>query len=169
MQGMGTSSKRRPAINAVFVNAFLHATIDVLKTMAEIDIVPGKPFIKRKANSIGDVSGIIGMAGQGGLQGAFAISFKTSTVLAVVNSMLCESYTAINHDVVDCVGELTNVISGAARATLSDLGREYGMATPTVINARDHSIDQVTKEAVVVMPFKTEAGTLLVELTLFQR
>ncbi len=153
-------------LNTNFINAFLNATIDVIDMMAEIAATPGRPYIKRNENAKGDISGIIGMAGAG-LLGAFSINFRQACILAIVNSMLGESYQGLNDEVIDCVGEITNIISGSARAMLSERGVEYGMATPTVVCAKDHSVTQVTKVPVIVMPFTTEAGSFLVEISLW--
>lgn len=162
-----TEKKRETPLSAVFVNAFLNAIIEILETMAEISPNPGRPFIKKNDNSKGDVSGIIGMAGYR-LQGAFAISFQRACIFDVVERMLGEPVSRINEDVIDCVGEITNMVSGVARAELSNLGHEYGMATPTVICSDEHSITQATKEPVVVMPFSTSAGRFLVEVSLWR-
>ncbi|MBU0553047.1 chemotaxis protein CheX [Myxococcota bacterium] len=163
---MAEKTKSTP-LNAVFVNAFLNAIIEILETMASLTPTPGKPFIKKQDNSRGDISGIIGMAGHR-LQGAFAISFQRRCIFDVVERMLGEPVTRINDDVIDCVGEITNMVSGVARANLSTQGHEYGMATPTVICSDDHTIAQATKEPVVVMPFTTPAGAFLVEVSLWR-
>ena len=51
-------------MEARFINPFLEGTVHVLKTMAFIEPEPGKPYLKRDNNAIGDISGIIGLTGQ---------------------------------------------------------------------------------------------------------
>jgi len=48
------------ALKAEFINPFLEATQTVLKTMASLTAVPGKPYIKKGVKCVGDISGIVG-------------------------------------------------------------------------------------------------------------
>jgi len=50
-------------MDAAFVNPFLNALQNVLSMMAQIELKPGKPQIKKDEYARGDVSGIIGMVG----------------------------------------------------------------------------------------------------------
>jgi chemotaxis protein CheX len=47
-------------MKAEFINSFLDATMTVLKTMASVEPIPGKPFIKKGSAASGGVSGIVG-------------------------------------------------------------------------------------------------------------
>ena len=57
-----------------FINPFLDATINVIKTMAMVELKPGKPFLKKDHVARGDVSGIIGMTGE--ITGSLSVSFS---------------------------------------------------------------------------------------------
>ena len=46
-----------------FINPFLSSLINVLATMAQTELTPGKPKIKKGEVAQGDVSGLIGMVG----------------------------------------------------------------------------------------------------------
>ncbi len=93
------------------------AVLNVLKTMAQTDAQAGAPTVKADKTSKGDVTGLIGMAGEKA-KGSIAVSFSSSCILKVVSNMLMEEFAEINDEVTDAVGEITNMVSGGARKTL---------------------------------------------------
>ncbi len=162
------ATAKKPVMRADFINALLNATVSVVSMMAEIEPKPGAPYIKKDRVSRSDVTGIIGLAGDDGLRGAFAIGFDQPCILHVVSEMLGEQFDELNDDIRDAVGELTNMVSGAARATLDELNMCFDMAVPTVICAREHEVTLVTKAPIIVIPFTTDRGGFFTEATLWQ-
>lgn len=144
------------------IRPFLESTINVVKTMAFIDCKPGKPFIKKGAEPVGDVTGLIGMASST-VSGSMALVFPTDAILQIVSGMLGEEFKEVDQDVLDCVGELTNMISGGARAGLAKLNMKFDMALPTMIQGKHHIVEHKTKCAVIVIPFEIEKGTFYIE------
>jgi len=61
----------------------------------------------------------------------------------VVSNMLGEEITDLNADIQDAVGEITNMISGAARKNLEAKGFNITAAIPTVVFGKGHSIIHV--------------------------
>ncbi len=64
-------------MNADYINPFLHATINVLETMAFIKPrLNGKPYLKKREDlTKGDVTGIIGLTGheRGSMEGGYCL------------------------------------------------------------------------------------------------
>ena len=102
------------------INPFLAAAMHVLKTMAGIDVRPGKPFMKKDDLAVGDVSAIIGITGAA--RESMALVFTENCIKEIASNLLGEVFTQLNHEVTDAVGELTNMICGDARRRLSDEG-----------------------------------------------
>jgi chemotaxis protein CheX len=147
-----------------FINAFLDGTVDVLKTMAFMDPRAGKAFLKKDNAAKGDVSGVIGLTGAA--RGSLALSFSEPCILKVVSNMLGEEQTSINGDVKDAVGELTNMVSGAARKKLEAEGLSVSAAIPTVVSGGGHSIRHVLGGPSIIIPFDTESGPFFVDVCL---
>ena len=64
----------------------------------------------------------------------------------------------------DAVGELTNMVSGDARAQLQRLGFDFSAAILTVIRGKNHSVRHNPQGGTtVVIPFSTEFGDFFVE------
>ena len=145
-----------------FINPFLIATCNVLKTMASIEAKPGRPYVKKDENASGDVSGIIGITGD--TQGSLSITFSAASIKAIVSNMLGEEYEEINDEVKDAVGEITNMISGDARRELFEKGRNLNAAIPTVVSGPSHTIKHLGNGPCIAIPFETDAGPFVVEV-----
>ncbi len=61
------------------------------------------------------------------------------------------------------MGEITNMISGQARAGLAQMGLAMQASTPTVIFGDNHTISHVSSGPVVAIPFSTDHGDFTVE------
>jgi len=147
-----------------FVNPFLEATVEVIKTMAFVDPVAGKPFLKEDNAAHGDISGIIGITGS--TNGSLALSFSESCIVRIVSNMLGEEITSLNGEIKDAVGELTNMVSGAARRRLEHEGFNLKAAIPTVVYGKNHCIVHVLGGPSIIIPFKTDSGSFVVDVCL---
>ena len=150
-------------MNAEFINAFLTAILNILTTMAQMKAEPGKPFVKADHVAKGDVTGIIGMAGEQ-TKGTLAVTFTQPVILAITERMLGEKLDTIDDTVTDMVGELTNIVTGGAKKFLSEKGYRFDMAIPAVISGKDHIVLHKSKNPIILVPFTTEAGDFFVEL-----
>lgn len=144
-------------MKAEFINPFLEAVVNVLKTMAFTESTPGKPALRKKEDpSTGDVTGVVGLTGP--VKGSFALSFTEPAILEVVTNMFGEDMTEVNGEVQDAVGELSNMVSGDARRSLEGQGYAFQASIPTVISGKGHNITHAVPRPSVVMPFTTGAG-----------
>ena len=147
-----------------FVNPFLEGTVEVLTTMAFVKPRPGKPYLKKNNLAKGDVSGIIGITGT--IKGSLALSFSSGSILKIVSNMLGEEMTSINGDIRDAVGEITNMVSGAARKKIEAMGFSLSASIPTVVSGKEHSITHVLGGPSVVIPFELDEGPFVVDVCL---
>ena len=151
-----------------YINPFLNATKNVIETMANVKVSNEKPGLKKGILSWGVVSGVIGMASDK-LKGHMVISFDEPCILGIVGGMLGEEFKQINQDVVDAVGEITNMICGGAKKDLNDLGYKFDLAIPLMIVGKNVEITQLTKGPVLSIPFATATGRFVVEANLVER
>jgi chemotaxis protein CheX len=150
--------------NVDFINPFLDAVLNVLNTMASVSAVPGKPYINKKRKAQGDVTGLIGFTGT--TAGTMSVTLSKGAILKIVNNMLFESYTEIDDDIADAVGELTNMIAGQARSTLSEHGMSLQASTPSVVVGKGHTLEHMASAPILAIPFDTEEGNFVVEVCL---
>ncbi len=131
-------------MNIEFVNPFLVSIMNVLATMAKTEAKPEKPFLKSEKSAKGDVTGIIGLTGDKA-KGSLAITFTEPATLHIVSQMLGENAQKIDESVADCVGEITNMVTGGAKKILSEKGYKFDMAIPSTVIGRNHSIIHKTR------------------------
>ena len=154
-------------MNADFINPFIAALINVLQTMAQTELIPGKPKKKSDNQAMGDVSGLIGMVGDK-IQGSMSISFDVGLVLEIMHKMLGEKPDIIDSDVQDMVGEITNMICGGAKNELDHKGYDFGMATPVVVSGKNHTINHQVDGKKMLMPFSHTSGNLYLEMCFYK-
>ncbi len=147
----------------LLIKAFTKATEHVLKTMALLEPEPLPVETKCDKALSGDVSGIIGMTSPE-KKLSLAITFSKEAALKMHSSMLGEVLDEITPDVGDAVGELTNIISGQARKTLSENGIDLDASIPMVIIGENQSIHPMGATS-TVLPFLLEGMPMFVEIS----
>ena len=149
-------------MNVKLINPFINATINVLETMAFVNVNAGKAYLKKDNVAVGDVTGVLGLTGIA--NGTISVTFESKCILAVVSNMFGETMTELNSEIADAVGELTNMISGQARRELEEVGKVFRAAIPSVITGRNHSITHYTDGPKIAIPFSTENGDFTIEV-----
>lgn len=150
-------------MNVEFINPFLNSMSNVLATMATLDIHPQNLGLKKDKVPPGDVTGIISMQSSR-TKGTLAISFSERVILQIAQRMLGETFTSIDKDIADLVGEITNIVCGGAKQLLEQKGFNFDLARPTVIIGKAQEVCHTVKAPVIVIPFTTEAGEFYVEV-----
>ncbi|HHK60789.1 MAG TPA: chemotaxis protein CheX [Desulfobacterales bacterium] len=149
-----------------FINPFLHAAKNVIETMCQMTVTPQKPSLKTDRLTFGEVTGIIAMHSSK-ITGYMFLSFEKKCILQIVANMLMEDpKREIDNEILDAVGELTNMICGGAKAQLSKLDTTFDMAQPTMVVGQGKELDHYTDAPTIVIPFATDAGTFVVEANL---
>ncbi len=152
-----------------FINPFLQAAKNVLETMCQTQATPQKPVLKENHTTFGDVTGIIGMASDE-VSGCMILSFSKNCIVNIVANMLMEdAKDDIDDEIIDAVGELTNMICGGAKATLGKLNHKFDLATPTMITGQGVEIATLSDSPTIVIPFDTEYGGFVIEANLSEK
>ena len=116
-------------MNVEFINPFISALLNVLKTMAQTELKPGKPMKKSTDHAHGDVSGLIGMVGPQ-VKGSFSLSFDESLALEIMHRMLGEHHFGCSHPVqfliCDECGDVREIQSAGLKETLDLQAKEFG-------------------------------------------
>ena len=145
-----------------FINPFLIATQNVFKTMLSTQINIGKPSVKTNNLTLGEVTGVMGFAGD--KKGTFTLSFGRECATYVYKAMIGEDVSTINSDVVDAIGELTNIISGQIRGELEKIGINLRASLPTVVVGQNVAINFITPLPVIALLFSFDDGGTTREL-----
>lgn len=147
-----------------FINPFLSSMLNVMSTMAHMELVPEKPKLKKDNIAHGDVSGLIGMVSPE-TKGSLSITFDEPLALATMKGMVGEAPDELNEEITDLVGEITNMVTGGAKRLLSEKGFEFDMATPVVVSGKNHTIHHKSKGPIVIISLKADAGRAYIEFS----
>ena len=144
-------------MDAKYIYPFLSATKETIETMLNIVPQQHSPFIKRGIKATGDVSGIIGFAGDR-LTGSVSLCFTNDSAMKAYEAMVGEEVDKITPDVKDCVGELINIVAGYAKKDFSKYDIDFHISLPTIITGKNHTINRKSGMVVLVAPYESETG-----------
>ncbi len=148
-----------------YINAFIESTINALKTMVMITPKRDKISVKKDGESASfDISGLIGLAGEA--VGSVVLSFPEETALKVVSNFIGEELTTVDSDVLDAIGELTNIIAGGAKKIFSERGYSFKISIPNVVHGKDHKINRPKDVPCISVTFTSDAGPFAIEISL---
>lgn len=152
-------------MKAELINPFVGSTVSVFSTMLGCELKRGQLSLNDKFQHQYDISGIIGLSGP--VSGTVVVSLDEKVALAATRVMLGDAPDTVNEEVVDAVGELTNMIAGSAKSQLAQFC--MSLALPTVITGKNHVITFGSRVRPVCIPFESQWGPLTVEVGLLER
>lgn len=147
-------------MNVELVNPFIAATCEVFRTMLSCELTRGQLGLKSDRVPQFEVSGLIGLSGT--CQGMVVVSLGRATALKATGILLGDTPEELNSDVVDAIGELTNMIAGAAKGRLEE--HQLNISLPSVICGRHHSISFPSPSTPFVLPFQSAIGPISIEV-----
>lgn len=142
------------------INPFVASTINVLKTMCSLDVKRGQIYLQRADATHSGLSGVIGLTGKA--KGAASLNIGDQTAIRITERFLGTEIDAVNADVVDCVGELVNMVAGSAKVQLQEY--QLSISLPSIIRGNDHIIQFPSQVSPVAIPFTSEVGDLLIQV-----
>jgi chemotaxis protein CheX len=134
-----------------YINPFINATQNVFSTMLGIELSMEKPVLKTDNSTHADVTGVMGLLGD--QKGCMCISLTRKGALYFYKQLMQDEHEEIDADVVDAIGELTNIISGQARKEFEAADINLKAAIPTVMVGKNVEIHFVTKLPILSLPF----------------
>ncbi len=149
-------------MRAEYINPFLASVAKTFKTMLDCETRREGIHLKDYASPMHEISGVIGLSGRA--VGSVVLNLSRDLALKASSTMLMTECTEIDADVLDAVGELTNMIAGAAKAELAEYDLSIGL--PNVITGRDHVVRFPSNVQPICMPFQTDWGPLTLEVGL---
>ncbi len=151
------------AINPKLVIPFVNSVRNVFSTMVRVKCEVERPIVKGSPTPHYDVSSIIGFSGD--VVGSVVVSFQLSAAKKLVAAFAQMEIDEKSPDFADALGELANMIAGAAK---KDLGCSASISTPSVIMGAGHTIARLKDVPCLLIPCKTEVGDFGVEVSIKQ-
>jgi chemotaxis protein CheX len=149
-------------VKAEHINPFIASIVEVFGTMLRCKITRGELSAGHGFQPAHDVSGVIGLTGKA--TGTVVVSLDRNVAISAAEAMLDARPDAVNRDVIDAVGEVTNMIAGRAKSQLEHLSMK--LALPTVITGKDHVIRFGSAAQTICIPYHCPWGELTLEVGL---
>ena len=151
-------------MKAEHLNPFLNATVEVFSTMLNCELKRGTLGLNAAFQPAHEVSGVIGLSGKA--SGTVIVSVDREVAICVTEQMLGERPDDLNADVMDAIGEITNMVAGRAKTELASL--DMNLALPTVITGKNHVIRFGSLAKTISIPYSCAWGELTVEVGLIE-
>lgn len=150
-------------MDARLINPFVEGTLHILDTTAFVKVKPESPFLKTDEKISGDISGVLEISGD--LTGSAAISFSETSILGIVSAMFGETMTRIDDEIMDAVGEISNMVAGHVTTKIAEMDKKVKVKFKEIKSGADATIEHSSGEnPVLAMPFKTTKGKVVVEV-----
>jgi chemotaxis protein CheX len=144
-----------------YINPFVEAVQSVFTTMIQIDVTLGKPHVTEALPRY-DISGIIGMSGD--VVGSIVLSFPSPVAKVVVGKFAGTDCPVDSPDFADALGEIVNMISGAAKAKFD--GKKVSISTPSVVVGSGHTIARPSRTVCISLPCKVYCGEFSIDIAI---
>ena len=121
--------------------------------MLGLELAVGEPRVEQEAPGITDgVFAFVGIAG--GWTGSGTISCTASFACMLCAQLLSMEAKSVNEEVLDAVGEITNMIIGNFKTQVEESVGSLGLSIPTVIYGRNFTSRSLGRNDWVVLPFR---------------
>jgi chemotaxis protein CheX len=142
------------------IHPFVTCAKDVFSMMLGWEVGLNGIFTNEKFLSRYDCSGLIGFSGT--LQGSIVVSVDQDVAFAAAEAFLGSRPSSIDAEVIDMVGELTNMIAGGGKDRMGVPGVNLGL--PTVISGKGHTVTFDNGAHVEILQFNSPHGPFTVEI-----
>lgn len=153
---------KQTVLKSEFISPFLTSAKSVLTTMAQITVAAQPPVKVNTCTPQGDLAGVMPMATET-IVGQLIISFENETILAIASNMLMEKFTVIDDDIIDTVGEITNMVTGGAKGLMSE-EHNFGMTRPIGVLKKDYHKLIFNSPIQIIVPYQTSVGPFWIEM-----
>ena len=147
-------------MNVEFINPFISSALNVFSTMLGTRLERGPLSLKSEQTPVYEVSGLIGLCGR--CQGMVVVNVGAETAIGMAAAMLGYRPASVDGEVMDAVGEVTNMVAGAAKVQLAKYEMSIGL--PTVIYGSSPSIKFPAATTPIVIPFTSDLGPVSIEV-----
>jgi chemotaxis protein CheX len=150
-----------PVSDVDFINPVILSLEETFDTMLNCKITRIGLMLKESNTALHPISGIIGINGKQAV-GTVVLTMTESVALRAASTLLMMDVTEANEDVMDAVGELTNMVAGATKAKLAQYHLSMGL--PSVFHGQNCRIHFPSNAHPIAIPFQSPWGALALEV-----
>jgi chemotaxis protein CheX len=138
---------------------------EVFSTMLALEGTPGNSRLESKTPC--DFEGVISFIGMAGeWVGTGCIECHPQAACLLASKFLMSEFDRVDDEVLDAVGELTNMIFGNFKNEMEPSTGAMGLSIPTVIHGRNFTARSLGESEWVVLPFSFDGHTIVIRICL---
>jgi chemotaxis protein CheX len=142
----------------------IDATKEVFSTMVMMDPSADYPLQEPVHRFKCSITGMVGFAGT--YSGVISIHCPVKLAMQITSNMLGMECEEVNEDLNDAIGEISNMLGGSVKQVLSKGGLDVKLSIPTVISGEDYTVNSLSDDDCVIIPFNNDGERFLVGLVL---
>lgn len=146
-----------------YIGPFVDSTINVLDKTIQCDISKGNISLVNADDINGDIAVIVKVKNDS--EGSIILNMENSTALQISKAMTGEASEFVTPFELDSICELANMISGNAASVLNDMGYDFKVFPPLVIE-RANILKKTNGWEIFQVPIFTEYGEVSVNVAL---
>ena len=147
------------------VTGLCKATAEVFSTMLGMEAVAQEAF--RQSSKPEPADGVVTLIGlAGSWVGTGSICCAPAMALKICGKLLMSEFAAVDQEVLDAMGEVTNMIIGNFKNLLEEVVGPLGMSIPVVIFGHNFTASSIHTSDWVVVPFLCDGGQIDVKVCL---
>jgi chemotaxis protein CheX len=165
------SPDARPVASAVreqLVEPFISAASMTLAELAQTELAVRSVYRTAAPRTLGDVSAVLGLTAT--RDEMLILSLPATTAEALAGRILADVTRAPDDDLVrDCMGEVANVIAGAAKTLLAETPYQLLLATPSILSGAGLEVGSRPGLEGLVVVLDSDAGPFALQVCLLWR
>lgn len=144
----------------VLVDLLHRVTGEVLSTMLALEARPGEAYVEHQPGHAAGVVSFVGLAGSDCV-GTGSLQCESAVACQLASRFLMSEFESIDENVLDALGELTNMIIGNFKNEAEKLVGPLALSIPTVVYGLNFSTRSPGHEDWTVVPFVWDDGSQL--------
>ncbi len=157
---MSAAVEQNMASDVDYINPVITSTKNVFEMMLGASVSRTGLKLKTQVTPEHEVSAVIGLTGL--VQGTFVLSFGKEMSFSVLDQLVGIKTDEVNNEVCDAIGELANMIAGAAKAQLAQL--ELSLSIPNVVTGVGHVVHYPSDVVPICISFNSDLGPFTIEV-----
>ncbi len=147
-----------------YINAFIKATQEVFKTMVQVEISTGKPYVKESPYVADSLIIVLGITGD--VKGQAAINMPEKLAKSFASAMMMGMpVSELDELSKSALSELSNMIMGNAATLLFNIGVSVDITPPTLMIGDNVQVYPGTMTTIGI-PLFCEVGEFVLNLSI---
>lgn len=158
-------SQEHPFLNREVIMNFSNGVAETLQIMAGVGSTFDKGYVEKNWKAQNEISVFLDLKSEP-YTGQIRFHFSRSVLAKLFEKMLGQTVDPNSQEVLDCLGEISNMCYGYAKAKLNEKGFQLKMTIPHPVPTEDLP-EVVTQHPHIIIPFKVFDQACHIQIIIF--